>query len=191
MKRNGKNGNGKRPHLNDAQERFCLEYLIDLNATAAYSRAYPDATRASAEAAGSRLLGNVKVAARISHLRLEQEERTRITADRVLEELALVAFSDMRAFATWGPDGIELKDSAELSPEQARCISEISESVSKDGGSKKFKLHSKPEALTKLGLYFKLFTERHEMTGRDGKPLIPVAAVQAAVQAALAAEAEE
>lgn len=48
--------------MNPKQKRFADEYLIDLNATAAYKRAGYNGKGNAAEAAASRLLSNVKVA---------------------------------------------------------------------------------------------------------------------------------
>ena len=48
--------------LTPKQARFVAEYLIDLNATAAYKRAGYDAKGNAAEAGASRLLSNAKVA---------------------------------------------------------------------------------------------------------------------------------
>jgi phage terminase small subunit len=73
--------------LTPSQERFCQEYLIDLNATRAYKAAYPTVSLNSANAAGSRLLANVKVAARIRDLQAQRARRTAITQDWVLERL--------------------------------------------------------------------------------------------------------
>jgi hypothetical protein len=50
--------------LNSKQQRFVQEYLIDLNATAAYKRAgYKCSSDAAAQAHASRLLGNAEVQA--------------------------------------------------------------------------------------------------------------------------------
>lgn len=49
--------------LTPKQERFVAEYLLDLNATAAYKRAGYVGKGNAAEAAASRLLSNAKVAA--------------------------------------------------------------------------------------------------------------------------------
>lgn len=73
--------------LTDGQERFAQEYLTDLNATAAYGRAYPDAKPKSCEAAGSRMLGNVKVAGRIAELQVKRAARLEVTQDYVLSRL--------------------------------------------------------------------------------------------------------
>ncbi|AOG22057.1 terminase small subunit [Acidovorax sp. RAC01] len=80
--------------LTPKQQRFVDEYMVDLNATQAAIRAGYSAHTANEQ--GSRLLANVSVQAAISIARKAQQERTGITADRVLTEIALVAFADAR-----------------------------------------------------------------------------------------------
>ena len=82
MNKNGDSASGclKNPR----HERFCQEYLIDLNATKAYLRAGYSVKDAAAAACSSRLLTTAKVAARVAALQHERAERTQITADRVL-----------------------------------------------------------------------------------------------------------
>jgi hypothetical protein len=79
--------------LTPSQIRFCQEYLVDLNQTQAYLRAYPEAKPASAKVQAARLLTKPNVKAEVSRLQLEREERTQFTADSVL--LALKRVIDM------------------------------------------------------------------------------------------------
>lgn len=75
--------------LNDKQERFCQEYLIDCNATQAAIRAgYSEKTAGST---GSENMQKPEIRARIEELQAEQTERTEITADFVLSGLKEVA----------------------------------------------------------------------------------------------------
>lgn len=83
--------------LTPKQERFCEEYLVDLNATQAAIRAGYSSTRASEQA--YQLLQKTTVANRISELQSQQSKRTEITADRVLAELAVIAFADRTEIA--------------------------------------------------------------------------------------------
>src|SRR5579884_1628218 len=140
------------------QQRFVEEYLIDLNATAAYKRA-----GYNAEVNAARLLRKAQVQEALREAQRQRSARTQITADAVLTELAKIAFSDMRSFAVWGPDGIVLKPSADLSPEAGACVAEVSQTISEGGGSIKFKLHSKTEALRDLGRHLGLFVDRVEL----------------------------
>ncbi|MCK5679577.1 terminase small subunit [bacterium] len=74
--------------LTHMQQRFVEEYMVDNNASAAARRAgYCEKT---AESQGSRLLRNVKVATALTDAREQQQERTQITADSVLHDLAYV-----------------------------------------------------------------------------------------------------
>ncbi len=83
--------------LEPRQQRFVQEYLIDLNGTQAAIRAgySPD----TAQEQSSRLLSNVMVKAGIAAARKAQQERTQITADAVVRELAMIAFADVRELA--------------------------------------------------------------------------------------------
>lgn len=78
--------------LTDKQKRFCEEYLIDLNARQAAIRAGYPAKRASEQA--YQLLQKTTVSAYIEKLRQEQQQRTQITADAVLGELAKIASTE-------------------------------------------------------------------------------------------------
>lgn len=77
--------------LTPQQERFVSEYLIDLNATAAYKRAGYKADGNAAESAASRLLSNVKVQHAINAAKTERAQRTRIDGDQVLANIARLA----------------------------------------------------------------------------------------------------
>ena len=81
--------------LTDKQAAFVREYLIDLNATAAYKRAGYTATGNAAEASASRLLSNAKVAAEIAAAQAERAERTKVDSDWVLTRLADEAVADL------------------------------------------------------------------------------------------------
>lgn len=162
---------GRKAALTPLQKRFAEEYLIDLNATEAAVRA--GYSKRSAGALGHNLLQKPDVAALIQELMDARSKRTEITADKVLQELARVAFSNMKDYAQWGTFGVALHDSENLKEDAARCVAEVSQTTSKDGGSIKFKLHDKVGALGKLGEHLKLFTQKHEHSGPDGG-VIPV-----------------
>ncbi len=85
-------------NLTPKQQRFADEYLIDLNATAAYKRAGYKAQGNAAEVTASQLLSNPKVAAYVATRMKARENRTEITQDRVLQEYAKLAFLDPRRF---------------------------------------------------------------------------------------------
>jgi phage terminase small subunit len=80
--------------LTAKQERFVQEYLIDLNATQAATRAGYSAK--TAEQQGFQLLKKTLVASAIAAAQQKRAERTGITQDRVLLELSRIAFFDLR-----------------------------------------------------------------------------------------------
>ena len=82
--------------MNARQKRFVEEYLVDPNATRCARRA--GYSKRTADRIGSRLLRNVEVAGAVKQAQDERAERTRITADMVVQELALHAFGRMGDF---------------------------------------------------------------------------------------------
>ncbi len=93
--KNDEENNKKSKKLTAKQQKFIDEYLIDLNATRAYKAAYPKCkSDEAANAASSRLLRNVKVQEQIAIEQQDIQDRTKITQDRVVQELAKIAFSN-------------------------------------------------------------------------------------------------
>lgn len=86
--------------LTNKQKLFADEYLIDLNATRAYKAVYKAVKNdETAAAASARLLRNVKVVEYIKLRMKDREKRTEITQDKVLNELAAIAFAKGTDFA--------------------------------------------------------------------------------------------
>ncbi len=141
--------------MNPRQKRFVEEYLVDLNATAAAKRAGYAAR--SATTRGYRLLQNPAIAAAVAKAQDKRTARTQVSADRVVTELAKVAFGDPRRLLSWGPGGVVLRDSSELTEAEAALVSEVSETRTATGGTRKVKLHCKLAALNALGKHLGLF----------------------------------
>lgn len=76
----------------ERRKRFIDEYLIDLNGTQAAIRAGYSPRTASAEA--SRLMKTPSVRDGIDRAKADRARRTGITADRVLREIACIAFAN-------------------------------------------------------------------------------------------------
>lgn len=91
--------NQKPKKLTAKQQKFIDEYLIDLNATRAYKTAYPKCkTERSARTNGSRLLTNANIQEEITKQQNKIQERTKITQDMIVQELAKIAFSSATDF---------------------------------------------------------------------------------------------
>jgi phage terminase small subunit len=82
--------------LTPKQERFCQEYVVDLNGAAAARRAGYSARVADRE--GHRLLRKAEIAQRISELQAAKRQRLELTADAVVLEVARLAFYDPADF---------------------------------------------------------------------------------------------
>ena len=146
------------------QKIFADEYLIDLNATRAYKVAYPAVKRdETAAQAGSRMLRNVKVAAYIQKRMEERQKRTEITQDRVLEELAAIAFARATDYAEIKGECVRIKDTDTLDEQQIRAIAGIKEG--KYGIE--LKLNDKEKALELLGRHLGMFKDKLEVSGLE------------------------
>lgn len=155
--------------LTPKQARFVEEYLIDLNAAAAARRAGYSARRS--EVIGYENLTKHDVQAAIEVAQRERSVRTGVTADRVIQEIARIAFADPRSVMAWGSDGVMPRESSELTDDEAAAVSEVSQTVTKDGGSMRVKMHSKTDALDKLCKHLGLYNERPSV-GDDQQAVI-------------------
>jgi phage terminase small subunit len=164
---------GKAPiGLTPLQERFCQEYVVDVNGTQAAIRAgYSDNVKAASVQA-ARLLVNARVVSKIQTLMKARSRRTELTADRILREIMKIAFSDLsQAFDDEG-NLLKIKDM----PRSIRCAiagidtEEMFEGYGDErtwtGYSKKLKLWDKNKALELLGKHLKLFTDKVEHSGK-------------------------
>lgn len=153
--------------LTPKQQRFIDEYLVDLNATQAAIRAgYSEAT---APEIGCQNLMKLNIKEAIAERQQKRAERTEITQDRVLLEVARLAFSDGRkAFDERG----QLKPITQWDDDLGAAVSSI-EVVTKDAGGgdveyiHKIKLWDKNAALQKTMQHLGMF----ERDNRQKNPL--------------------
>src|SRR3954469_23899678 len=82
--------------LTPRQRAFVSHFLVDLNATAAAIRA--GYKPSSAAEVASRLVKKSQVSRAIREGMQARAARTRVTADKVVRELAVIAFSDVRHY---------------------------------------------------------------------------------------------
>ena len=143
--------------MTDKQKIFADEYLIDLNATRAYRVAYPSVKKdETAAQAGSRMLRNVKVAKYISDRMKERQERTEVTQDRVVQELAASAFAKATDYVEIRGGRVVIKDTSQLEDNQIRAIAGI-----KDGANGiEIKLNDKEKALELLGRHLGMWNDK-------------------------------
>lgn len=168
--------NSNTPKLTAKQAAFCAEYLIDLNAAQAAIRAgYSEAT---AKEIGFENLTKPHIQLEVQKLMAERGERTEITADAVLRELLKVARVDIGE--AFNDDG-GLKSMKDIPENVRRAIAGVDvleefagrgEDRVQIGYTKKLRFWDKIRALELLGRHLRLFTDKMEVTGKDGGPLL-------------------
>ena len=157
------------------QQAFVDEYLIDLNATQAAIRAGYSAKTANEQA--SRLLANVNISSAISLAKQARSDRTEITQDRVLKELARVAFFDPRKLLN--PDGSP-KPINELDDDTAAVLSgmDITEEWEGSGEDRKFIGYTKKvkvsDKVAALGLAMRHLGMLNDKMKLQGDPNAPI-----------------
>lgn len=169
--------------LTPRDQRFVDEYLVDL-----------DPRRAAIDAGYSESVANSKAYQWVSNSKIkpdvyaaiqrgigERSERTKVTQDMVVAELAKIGFSDLRKVLSGGGGILDPQD---WDDETAGAIAAL-EIVRKPSGEydddgkpimdhvHKIKTWDKRAALVDLGKHLQMFTERVEVTGKDGKDLVP------------------
>lgn len=159
--------------LTDKQKMFVHEYLVDLNATQAAIRAGYSEKRSSE--ISYQLLQKTTVQQAIQKAMDERAKRVDVTADKVLQELAHIAFDDIKNYLSYRTEKtlleydengkpiigykqvIEMMDSDMV---DTRNIQEVSTNAK---GVFTFKLYSKADALNALGKHLGMFTDKSEV----------------------------
>ena len=142
------------------QRRFCEEYLIDLNATQAAIRAgySPD----TAKAIGCENLTKPDIRAHIDKAMAERSKRTGVNADRVIQELAKIAF--VNATEVIDPKTATVKEDA--LPEDTAAIQSVKvKTFGEDGLEREIKMADKLKALEMLGRHLGMFKDKLELSG--------------------------
>jgi phage terminase small subunit len=160
--------------LTDKQKRFVAEYLIDLNATAAYKRAGYTGKGNAAEAAASRLLRNVKVAEAIQVGQTKIVNKAELTATNVLDELRLLGFSDIGDILDFTGSDATMREASTISESARRTLSSVKVRRYVEGAGdnartvevSEFKLWDKISALDKLARHFRLLVDEVRHSGK-------------------------
>lgn len=142
------------------QKRFIEEYLIDLNATQAAIRAgySPD----TAKAIGCENLTKPDIRAHIDRATAERSKRTGVNADRVVQELAKIAF--VNATEVIDPKTATVREDA--LPEDTAAIQSVKvKTFGEDGLEREIKMADKLKALEMLGRHLGMFKDKLELSG--------------------------
>lgn len=160
--------------LTAKQERFCEEYIIDLNATQAAIRAGYSVD--TARSIGCENLTKPDVVDRIAELKGGLRDKNVDLAQRVVDELQKIGFSNIADFVE---KGNSIKDLSTIERDLTAAVSSVKKSVTtfEDGdgneGEKttvEFKFWDKNAALEKLGKHLGIF----EADNKQKKAVITV-----------------
>lgn len=149
--------------LTKKQKRFVEEYLIDLNATQAAIRAgySPD----TAQQMGSENLSKPVIKNAIDKAIAERSRRTGINQDRVIQEIAKLAF--LNPIDVIDMDEATIK--GEANRDDTACIASVKVKVipGEDGNitEREVKTYDKLKALELLGKHLGMFTDKLKMEG--------------------------
>jgi phage terminase small subunit len=152
--------------LTRKQRLFCDEYLVDLNATQSAIRAGYSVT--SARDIGCKNLTNPYIKAFIEKRMINREERTEITQDEVLKELARIGFANIDDYVTVVVDKcnrkkVRVKPTKDIPNDKIAAISSIKEGAN----GIEVKLHDKVRALENIGRHLGMFTDKVEISGTN------------------------
>lgn len=135
------------------QDRFVEEYLIDLNAKQAAIRAGYKPN--NADVVGYQLLQKTSVKNAIEKAMAERSRRTGITQDRVLEELAKLAFVNIADVIDF--DNASVRRSA--TDEDLACIQSVKVKPVEFGTEREVKMYDKKGSLELLGRHLGMFKD--------------------------------
>lgn len=170
--------------MTERQKRFCNEYLIDLNVTQAAIRAGYTPKYANKKA--YELLDKLEIKEYLDKKMKDREQRTEITQDKVVNELAAIAFSNASDFfkvvdkpITAGgvpvldDEGnprtykdVEFVNTDKLSEANKKVIS----SIKQGSNGLEIKLNDKLKALELLGKHLGMFKDKVELSGNVNNP---------------------
>jgi phage terminase small subunit len=148
--------------LSHREMNFVCEYLVDGCATRAAIRA--GYAERGAHVTGSRLLRRPKVVKELARRRDRSRERLEITADRVMLELARIAFADATHIATVERGRVTVLDTAKMGKDVTATIREIKEN--REGLT--VRQHDKLRALELLSRHLGLLDPE---TGKNDPPI--------------------
>ena len=157
--------------LTKKQKRFIEEYLIDLNQTQAAIRAgYSTHT---ARQIAAELMTNPKITDATDKALARRSKRTGINADRVLLELAKVAFNNLTDVLSSMEEAMVRGDACR---DDTAAIASIKVKVTPtETGNiveRELKTYDKLKALELLGKHLGLFSESIKLTGEVGVKII-------------------
>ena len=162
--------------LTPSQEKFATGLAKGLSQAEAYRKAYPNSKKWKDESVwqkASVLASNIKVQSRVQELLQKAAAKNEITVERVLREIARLAFFDIRKLVNddGTPKGLHELDDDTAAAIAGLDVARVGNAVVGEGEILKFKIADKNSALEKLAKHLQIFTDKLELTGKDGGPI--------------------
>lgn len=174
-KANGGPGWTSSRHLTDSaknlseQERFFCQKVVEtfnfaLSAREAGYHSY----------SGSQLMRRPLIQQEVQRLMNLRSERTQVAQDDVVNELALIAFSNVEDYEI-DEEGVRCKEGVD--PKRMRALQSVEKRIRHDSRGKKLetivraKFWNKDKALENLGRHLALFIDQHQLSGPGGEPI--------------------
>jgi phage terminase small subunit len=154
----------RKDRLTPQQARFVDEYVIDNNASGAAVRA--GYSKKYSERLGYRLLATPKIALAVAEKKKAIAARNDVSADRVIQEIARIAFADTTKVVRIEHGRVVVEETENLDADHRAAVSEISETTTANGGTLKVKLHDKVKALELLSRYLGILNDKLNLSGR-------------------------
>lgn len=194
--------------LTPQEEAFAQHFALNQIGAAAYLHAFPQAAKwkpKSVHERASKLLATAKIQSRLMQLKHKVQElaekKFEVTATRVLQELAAIAFANAEDYFEWGTRDVFKRDrktgnllvdetgkpikigeepyaiikpSKKLTREQKAAITGVSQGYAQNGmATMDVKMGDKIAALKTIGTHLGMFNGKTvvEHTGRNGGPI--------------------
>lgn len=164
----------KRHDLSDSERQFVAEYLIDRNGVRAYRAVHgQDVGYFVAGQMAHRWLKKAKIRAEIDAADAALRRRCRVSADRVVREIAAVAFADIGDHLDYAADGLpQMKPGRAVSATARKSLKKIkikkrrirskdndADGIIEEVEEAEIELHDKLAALDKLAKHLGLFKD--------------------------------
>lgn len=176
--------------LTPKQETFAAELAKGKTQAEAYRIAFPESLKWKDESIwqrASKLAADVKVQSRFLELTTKAATVNEVTVERVIREIARLAFFDIRKLvdAEGRPKPLQELDDDTAAAISGLEVARVGNAVIGEGEVLKFKIADKNSALEKLAKHLQMFTEKIDVTNSDGSMKPSQAEMQSAVLAAL------
>jgi len=149
--------------LTNKQNKFCQEYIIDLNATQAAIRA--GYSKNTARIIGSENLTKPDIQQKLAELQAETAKRNEVNVDMIIVELKELGFSNIADFMYDG----KMLPLAEVEKDRLKAVSQVKLTRTSNDDSERetieFKFYDKLSALDKLARHLGFYEKDHQQQG--------------------------